>query len=613
MIRSLMLLLTLAMPLAAQSGFYLDLSGPWHISKDDNSAMAAPEYDDSGWRLQMPAEASRLNFRCWLRRQVDLPDGTDRRRLALTLGALKNNYAVYVNGRHIATVGSLETSAKSEIAQPHTFPIPPEAWKAGPRQIIAIRLGRFARQSVAWRLDRPGSYLLTYLDQAPVTEGADALALRRERLTPVLIISIVYLMLCIPLTMAWWGERHRRELLWLSAFLVMSAAYGVQSVLSLTPGAMVFNQYGYAMIQVFTRYGTFATYGSFVIAAAGFRSPWLHAAQWLAWIGLQVGFSLDANYLFLYNLFSNGLSLVVIAIAAWTLRRETARPTQYFWLLALALPAIERPLSLLAGGPSNVGERLLSWGGYLIPLAQVMALLLTSVILFLLLRQVAADRHEQQRLKGEMEAARSVQALMLGAGRSGGFAVDPVYEPAQEVGGDFHWTRSTSDGVLIVVVGDVSGKGLKAAMLVSVAIGILRNEKSVSPAAILGALNEGLTGQTGGGFVTGCCARFDPGGTVTVANAGHPAPYCEGQEVALDAGLPLGIAAGAAYGESVSEGEGFTFVSDGVVEATNRRGELFGFDRTREISTKAAQEIADAAKAWGQNDDITVVTVRKRS
>ena len=83
--------------------------------------------------------------------------------------------------------------------------------------------------------------------------------------------------------------------------------------------------------------------------------------------------------------------------------------------------------------------------------------------------------------------------------------------------------------------------------------------------------------------------------------------------MAFEAGLPLGIVAGAAYVESVSDGERYTFVSDGVVEATNRRGELFGFDRTREMSGRSAQEIADAAKAWGQNDDITVLTISRTS
>ena len=170
-----------------------------------------------------------------------------------------------------------------------------------------------------------------------------------------------------------------------------------------------------------------------------------------------------------------------------------------------------------------------------------------------------------------------------------------------------------ADGSRVVLVGDVSGKGLKAAMLVAATIGMLRRENSSSPGAILAGLNDALAGHTGGGFVTCCCARFGADGTVTIANAGHPSPYCDGRELELAPGLPLGIMADAEYEESVVPGERFTFVSDGVIEAENAQRELFGFDRTREISTKSAQEIAEAAKAWGQNDDITVVTVRRRA
>jgi phosphoserine phosphatase RsbU/P len=108
-------------------------------------------------------------------------------------------------------------------------------------------------------------------------------------------------------------------------------------------------------------------------------------------------------------------------------------------------------------------------------------------------------------------------------------------------------------------------------------------------------------------------ARID-GERVTLASAGHPAPYLDGREVSLEAGLPLGIDAEAAY-ESwelrLATGQRLTFVSDGVVEAANARGELFGFERTAAISNHLAQEIADAAQSWGQNDDITVVTVRR--
>ncbi len=186
-----------------------------------------------------------------------------------------------------------------------------------------------------------------------------------------------------------------------------------------------------------------------------------------------------------------------------------------------------------------------------------------------------------------------------------------VYLPATEVGGDFFQVVDRDDSTRIVVVGDVSGKGLRAAMLVSVAVGILRNEKSSSPARILSVLNEGLIGRSGGGFVTCCCARFEAGGKVTIANAGHPSPYCDGREIEIEAGLPLGVVAGIEYEETVVDGGRFTFISDGVVEAENAQRELFGFERTKEISRQTAKEIADAAKAWGQTDDITVVTVRR--
>jgi len=232
-------------------------------------------------------------------------------------------------------------------------------------------------------------------------------------------------------------------------------------------------------------------------------------------------------------------------------------------------------------------------------------------MLVLLILRLGEDRREKQRLAGEMAAAAEMQSLMLPSAAIEG--VEMVYLPATEVGGDFFQLLDRDASTRIVVVGDVSGKGLRAAMLVSLAIGILRNERTSSPARILSVLNEGLMGRSGGGFVTCCCARFDADGNVTIANAGHPAPYCDGRELVIESGLPLGIVPGVEYVESVVRGERFTFISDGVVEAENAQRELFGFDRTRDISMKPALEIAEAAKGWGQNDDITVVTVRRNT
>ena len=150
-----------------------------------------------------------------------------------------------------------------------------------------------------------------------------------------------------------------------------------------------------------------------------------------------------------------------------------------------------------------------SVGSFLIVTISAVMGVLSSVMLVLLILRLGEDRREKQRLAGEMAAAAEMQSLMLPSAAIEG--VEMVYLPPTEVGGDFFQLIDRDAGTRIVVVGDVSGKGLRAAMLVSLAIGILRNERTSSPARILSVLNEGLMGRSGDGFVTCCCARFDRG------------------------------------------------------------------------------------------------------
>jgi sigma-B regulation protein RsbU (phosphoserine phosphatase) len=172
------------------------------------------------------------------------------------------------------------------------------------------------------------------------------------------------------------------------------------------------------------------------------------------------------------------------------------------------------------------------------------------------------------------------------------------------------------EGGLLVVVGDVAGKGLPAAMLVSVLVGAIRGvaEYTASPAELLASLNERLVGRGGGSFSTALVAHIAAGGAVTIANAGHLSPYLDGREVELNGALPLGVMSGTAYETTqfhLASGSRLTFYSDGVVEAQNHKGELFGFDRAKNLSTQPAAAIVEAAKAFGQEDDITVVTIAR--
>lgn len=171
-------------------------------------------------------------------------------------------------------------------------------------------------------------------------------------------------------------------------------------------------------------------------------------------------------------------------------------------------------------------------------------------------------------------------------------------------------------GATLVVVGDVSGKGLKAAMTGTLAMGALRAlaGEGFGPGAVLTRLNRQLADSGSEGFVTCLCARMTPNGEVTVANAGHLPPYRNGEEMLLEPDVPLGLAPVEKYAEyafRLEEGDRLTLLSDGVVEARDARGELFGFERTRAISRETADAIAEAALRYGQADDITVLALTR--
>ena len=263
--------------------------------------------------------------------------------------------------------------------------------------------------------------------------------------------------------------------------------------------------------------------------------------------------------------------------------------------------AYHSPLTLLAG-PIPI---------HFASIADFTGILVIVIIIFVRFLRVQRD---QERASSELAAARSVQELMIPNENlpTPGFEVDSVYSPANEVGGDFYHVQPLADGGLLVVIGDVAGKGLKAAMNVSMLMGGLRHTPERSPAKILASLNRVLTGSDS--FTTCQAALFSANGEVIMANAGHLPPYLNSQEVALPGGLPLGVLPEVIYEETrlyQHPGDRLLLLSDGVVEARRPSGELFGFERVHNLSNQTAFYIAEAAKDFGQEDDITVVAIRR--
>ena len=235
---------------------------------------------------------------------------------------------------------------------------------------------------------------------------------------------------------------------------------------------------------------------------------------------------------------------------------------------------------------------------------------------FLTTQHINSEGARQYRAEGELEAARAVQQVLIPdeIPNVTGFRIESVYRPAGQVGGDFFQILPTGRGGVLVVIGDVSGKGMPAAMTVSVLVGTLRTlvHYTASPGEILAVINRSLLSRSRDGFTTCLAMRADPDGTLTLANAGHLPPYCDGEELVLENGLPLGLQAESTYEEvqfKLRPGAQLTLLTDGVVEARSATGDLFGFERTQTWSCRSAEQIAEAARAFGQDDDITVVTL----
>jgi serine phosphatase RsbU (regulator of sigma subunit) len=149
---------------------------------------------------------------------------------------------------------------------------------------------------------------------------------------------------------------------------------------------------------------------------------------------------------------------------------------------------------------------------------------------------------------------------------------------------------------------------------VALIVGTLRTlaDYTQSPAEILSRLNRRLIGRTDGGFATCLCARVDPNGSVALANAGHLSPFHNTAELPVTGSLPLGLAPDTNYDEisiHLREDDSLTFYTDGVIEAQSESGELYGFERTAVLaaSNPTVEQIVDAARAFGQKDDITVL------
>jgi len=288
----------------------------------------------------------------------------------------------------------------------------------------------------------------------------------------------------------------------------------------------------------------------------------------------------------------------------------------------LALPAV-----LLAGVATFRGElallnvqlNLLIFG-VSITLVEVANLLLAAALAILLLRRLLVSVKTQRQMALDVKQAQEVQQVILPESRTSlrGLVVESEYRPAREVGGDFFQVLPNSaDGSLLIVAGDVAGKGLKAGMLVALLVGAIRStaELNPDPEFMLQALNRRLIGR-GDAQATCLAVRIEADGSARLVNAGHVTPYLNGEPIKMEGALPLGVMEQAEFSTTrfkLNQHDRLMLMSDGIVEATNVDGKLFGFERAHELVQTAATaaEVATAAQGFGQEDDISVISVTR--
>jgi hypothetical protein len=610
----------------------IDPQVPWLLHAGDNPDYARPDFDDSQWARFTPATSLKTVFpndhpeTVWYRLHVKVaPDETG---LALSEWNISSAFEIYLNGQKIIQNGRVAPFV------PYTFDGRllkriPDADIASGSLVFAMRVHI---STLDWTGPFPGYYYTNFTlgQQEALSDhlwmhviGDNALGW---------FYRLVGLGLGVVALALFLAQPRQREYLWI---FLMAFTLALQMPLEfyrlfhnlpsaweyisqpLQIASLVFETLMYfALLRI--RFGRWIRI-LLAIAAAGMLFSMVGRAKGLG-TGLDSLVALAPEIVL--------LTCVIPILLIVNFRRGNREAGILLVPAVLSSLGIYLTVSIffLEQVPAfaEAGYRLgqvvyaLKWGPVTLSFEDVAnCLFVLSLAVVMVVRSTRISR-QQALIEGELAAAREVQQVILPERVEAvpGFRIESAYQPAQQVGGDFFQILPGPEGSLLVIIGDVAGKGLPAAMLVSVLVGAIRGavEYTSDPAELLANLNERLTGRAGGGFSTALVARIAANGQVALANAGHLPPYLDGDEVELPGALPLGIKPGLRY-ETIRfvlpAGSRLTLYSDGIVEAQNQRGELFGFDRGRQLSTQPVEAIVEAAREFGQQDDMTVIAITR--
>ena len=614
-------------------GMRVNLGPDWLFSPDDNPAYASPNFDDSGWKTvstnkQLTDYGVRNIPYAWYRMHVHVDPRWNS--LAVEVQFITGSYELYVNGVRIGAHGTMVGMLESAQNYLTAYDIPDSMVAPNGDLVIAIRL---AIDKMGFKEPGTSTPLVDNCIFLASRDAAqrDASYVTAHQTATYFVVFGLDLIVGIVALALYLAMRSQPEYLAISVALL---ANGFQSALIIWSHLL-----GFTAANDFLEY---VAVGITSVAGIEFVRLIVHSrrTRWL--LALEIVLSLSysgvplldigvlggnyASFLFALAMFFVP-SLVVFALlpllliwAALRGNRDARLFVPPFAFIGLLncwnfLTALSIVFPIMLKFPSMP---LFHFGSYTADLWDLWNIVYcVTMLLFLVLRTIGIAR-ERARAAAELEAARTVQQVLIPeeVPTVPGFLLHSVYRPAGQVGGDFFQILPIKSGGVLVVIGDVSGKGMPAAMTVSLLVGTVRTlaHYTQSPGEILAAMNQRMMARSSGGFTTCLVLRADADGKLTIANAGHISPYLAGKELPLESNLPLGLAADTVYTESVfqlSANQQLTLLTDGVVEARDKAGALYGFERAAALSIQPAEAIATAAQAFGQDDDITALTLAR--
>lgn len=614
------------------------LDGLWrfHLGDDPDGSKgwASPSFDDSGWTLIRSDRGWNAQGyhdpegMAWYRATIQIPAGTGP--LSLSITGINDSSEVFADGRLIGTYGGLPPHAYANDAQLLRVYALPAMGSAQPHTLtLAIRVWRWPR----WAAYVDGGFAgpIRIGDSALIADdhATDAKSDAWESVNDILLIALEGLAAIASLAFFLLRRGEREYLLFALALLFAAGSRGLSLYGAFHPIGMKANDTLDTMLDVGGHLAEIAFY--FVLLRG--RRTWLFwsaigclAVQLclLAPVSMEVGSYTTWNLI--HVLLDFPIRLWILALLFQRTRQGLADARLLFFpvLLQQAVGILDQIFTIgktagLPNLPPHWFDVVSQWPFAFSVEDAADALFLLAMIAIFIYRSNRASRRQEQ-LSGEMEAARAVQQVLIPEEipQIPGFQIQTIYRPHGEVGGDFFQILPTPSGGALIAIGDVSGKGMPAALTVSLLVGTLRTlvHYTQSPGEILAAMNTRMLARSSGGFTTCLIVRADRDGTLTIANAGHIAPYLNGAELPVKNSLPLGLAAQMSYPEACFQlpaQSQLTLVTDGIVEARSKSGELFGFDRTAAIAAQTAEAIVSAAEQFGQDDDITVLTFTRQA